>query len=127
MGLHNEARRFTNLVDCLYECQCRLLCTAAAGPEEIMADMISMSCLPSSPQVLTDCTAGMTDVRVAELDLADARLPQSDAYSGVDPTNTDSIMGVMSAASASLEESGFAASRCVSRLREMGTLGHRAA
>eukprot|EP00747_Dinoflagellata_sp_TGD_P053784 gnl/TRDRNA2_/TRDRNA2_148660_c0_seq1.p1 gnl/TRDRNA2_/TRDRNA2_148660_c0~~gnl/TRDRNA2_/TRDRNA2_148660_c0_seq1.p1 ORF type:complete len:515 (-),score=65.08 gnl/TRDRNA2_/TRDRNA2_148660_c0_seq1:93-1505(-) len=125
--LHNEARRFTNLVDCLYERQCRLLCTAAAPPEELMADMASMRCLPSSPQVLTDCTAGMTDVRISELDLADARLPTSDAYSGVDPTNVDSVMGVMSAASASLEESGFAARRCVSRLQEMGTAEYRAA
>jgi len=124
--LHNEARRFTNLVDCLYESQCRLLCTAAVRPEELMVDMASMSCLPSSPQVLTDCTAGMADVRIAELDLADARVPKPDAYSGVDPTYVDSVMGVMSAASASLEESGFAAKRCVSRLREMGTAEYRA-
>lgn len=127
LEMHNEARRFTNLVDSLYEHQCRLRCSAAAPPELLMADMMSMSCLPTGPQVLSDCSAGMTDVRIAELDLADTRLPQADAYSGVDPTNADTIMGVMSAASASLEESGFASIRCVSRLREMGTEEYHAA
>lgn len=142
--LHNEARRFTNLVDCLYEHQCRLQCIAGAPLDELMVDMISMTCLPAGPQVLSDCSAGMTDIRIAELDLADARLPKADSYSGINPpseervrsadsysgidaANEESVMGVLSAASASLEEGGFAARRCISRLREMGTAAYHAA
>lgn len=127
--LHNEARRFTNLVDCLYEHQCRLRCTAAAPPQELMLGMTAMKYVQASPESFEHCTAGMTDVRIAEVDLADVRLPEPSAYAQrtTDPTNTDTLMGVMSAASASLEESGFAARRCVSRLYEMGTKEYHAA
>lgn len=123
--MHNEGRRFTNLVDCLYERQCRLLCTAAVKLEGLMDGLVSMRCLPTGPQVLSDCSAGMTDIRIAELDLADARMPEPDTYATM--TEGQSVMGVMAAASASLEESGFSAQRCISRLREMGTAEYHAA
>lgn len=127
--LHNEARRFTNLVDCLYEHQCMLRCTALAPPQELMLGMTAMKFAKASPQSFEHCTAGMTDVRIAEIDLADTRLPEPNAYAkaATDPTNTNTVMGVMSAASASLEESGFAARRCVSRLYEMDTQEYYAA
>eukprot|EP00930_Biecheleria_cincta_P070709 TRINITY_DN58321_c0_g1_i1.p1 TRINITY_DN58321_c0_g1~~TRINITY_DN58321_c0_g1_i1.p1 ORF type:complete len:522 (-),score=71.87 TRINITY_DN58321_c0_g1_i1:55-1620(-) len=127
--LHNEARRFTNLVDVLYEHQCRLLCTAEVPLQDLIADMVTMAAFSTCPQVLTECTAGLQDIRIAELDLADARLSQPDAYCqpGLDDASTDGVMGVMSVASASLDESGFAASRCISRLREMNTSEYRAA
>ncbi|KAM0711728.1 hypothetical protein Q7P35_001096 [Cladosporium inversicolor] len=33
--MKNEARRFITLLDALYECRCKLIITAAAGPEDI--------------------------------------------------------------------------------------------
>ncbi|CAE8604743.1 unnamed protein product [Polarella glacialis] len=47
---HNEARRFTNLVDCLYEHQGRLICTAEAPLDSLMAEMEILSHVPLTTQ-----------------------------------------------------------------------------
>eukprot|EP00933_Yihiella_yeosuensis_P033362 TRINITY_DN27090_c0_g1_i1.p1 TRINITY_DN27090_c0_g1~~TRINITY_DN27090_c0_g1_i1.p1 ORF type:complete len:637 (-),score=140.92 TRINITY_DN27090_c0_g1_i1:9-1919(-) len=39
VDMHNEARRFTNLIDCLYEHHCRLILSAEAPLEELLEEM----------------------------------------------------------------------------------------
>jgi predicted ATPase len=45
LNQHNEARRFTNLVDCLYERHARLIISAAAPPGHILEDMETLAVL----------------------------------------------------------------------------------
>eukprot|EP00442_Polarella_glacialis_P055555 CAMPEP_0115166590 /NCGR_PEP_ID=MMETSP0227-20121206/74204_1 /TAXON_ID=89957 /ORGANISM="Polarella glacialis, Strain CCMP 1383" /LENGTH=315 /DNA_ID=CAMNT_0002579133 /DNA_START=21 /DNA_END=969 /DNA_ORIENTATION=- len=124
---HNEARRFTNLVDCLYEHQGRLICTAEAPLDSLMAEMEILSHVPLTTQPAMGIAGSEVslrkhgDVTFAVSDKSPCR-PDSFATEVSDPTQeSDGAAGVMSVALVSLQESGFAARRCVSRLREMGT------
>jgi len=161
---HNEARRFTNFVDCLYERQCRLLCSADAPLGEVMQEMEVLSHVPLHPQPAMGIAGSDNAVRqerkvykhgdvtfevgetspcrpdtfaTAEADAeagtggeleAAIRVAKA-AASGtpVDPTDQDCVAGVMRGALVSLQESGFAAKRCISRIREMGTPQYQAA
>jgi len=157
---HNEARRFTNLIDCLYEHHCRLLCTAEAEANDIMKDMEVLSHVPIATQTGMGLAGSERSVRkhgdvTFEVSEASPCRPdtfataEADAEAGTggeifnaiqfakmaanqkagpnicDPTNQDGIAGVMSAALVSLQESGFAARRCASRLHEMSTAEYK--
>eukprot|EP00442_Polarella_glacialis_P047538 CAMPEP_0115146364 /NCGR_PEP_ID=MMETSP0227-20121206/62661_1 /TAXON_ID=89957 /ORGANISM="Polarella glacialis, Strain CCMP 1383" /LENGTH=355 /DNA_ID=CAMNT_0002556047 /DNA_START=21 /DNA_END=1090 /DNA_ORIENTATION=+ len=154
---HNEARRFTNLVDCLYEHQGRLICTAEAPLDSLMAEMEILSHVPLTTQPAmgiagsevslrkhgdvtfavsdkspcrpdsfateaADAEAGTAEFDPIMVAIKAARLAASKAAMGLGSNEeSDGAAGVMSVALVSLQESGFAARRCVSRLREMGT------
>eukprot|EP00747_Dinoflagellata_sp_TGD_P032929 gnl/TRDRNA2_/TRDRNA2_136294_c0_seq1.p1 gnl/TRDRNA2_/TRDRNA2_136294_c0~~gnl/TRDRNA2_/TRDRNA2_136294_c0_seq1.p1 ORF type:complete len:612 (-),score=106.97 gnl/TRDRNA2_/TRDRNA2_136294_c0_seq1:85-1650(-) len=147
---HNEARRFTNLVDCLYDQQCRLVCTADAPAHELLQDVellstvellgqpgmgiagsekslrkhgdVSFTVGPNSPCRPDTFATAEAD---AEAGTSGLRVSLS-AAPGADLSAADEgIAGVMEAASDSLRESGFAAKRCVSRLHEMNTKAYK--
>jgi len=152
--LHNEARRFTNLVDCLYDNQCRLVCTAAGSPEELLVGMEAL-CSAEAQAQTSDAETGDVasttqrshrhgDISFQSSELSPCRpdtfaTAEADAEAGnsiihlgtstgMDASDTaDGVVGVMAAAVDSLRESGFAARRCVSRLCEMDTNAYRAA
>lgn len=147
---HNEARRFTNLVDTLYEHQCRLVCSAGAPIDELLAglDRLCTAEAPAEPPEKTRGRAtrkfhkhgdvsfevsGRSPCRPDTFATAEADAEAGTSVwrlggSGADSTESggDGVEGVMAAAVDSLRESGFAARRCVSRLREMSTSEYRA-
>lgn len=148
LRLHNEARRFTNFVDALYENHCRLICVAAAPVDELMTDMDKLCYVEAPPKTAEPEGAqkkfhkhGDLSFQVSELSpcrpdtfaTAEADAEAGDCVirvGGDDSNGADGIVGVMAAAVDSLRESGFAARRCVSRVHEMSTttyqLGHNA-
>jgi len=152
LAQHNEARRFTNLVDCLYERHARLIVTADAPPEEVLASMEGLSgILPRRAGIAAEegphpdgepaaRRGGAPSATPAEARGA-APQPQSmeeavqlaargpnDAAPGNDEQSTGSgVAGVMAGAVGSLQESGFAARRATSRLLHMQTAEYLAA
>jgi len=132
---HNEARRFTNLVDCAYERHARLVLSADAPPRELLASMEGLADLTlssASRSSRTDSQARMSRPAPDGASVTDAvRLAAqgpNDAAPGNDDTNTGSgVVGVMAGAVGSLQESGFAARRATSRLLHMQTEEYLAA
>lgn len=161
---HNEARRFTNLVDALYEHSVRMLCHSEG---------VALDAVLSNVEVLQDANSGDHDaerlgvfetmyddtpnfqLQIKEMGSAEkyrelmvkkrkeemaahaqrlARMQAPDAAEGDTgsawssaPAASDfsapqeGVAGVMVAAVGSLQESGFAAKRAISRLKEMQT------
>lgn len=147
---HNEARRFTNLIDCLYESHARLIVSAEAPPAELLACMEVLASLSfqadGARPARTPAAAGWEDNfkpptgRPAGGPTADdwarraafeppsllrdaveaAAAPGSDIAPGNDESSTRAgVAGVMAGALGSLQESGFAARRAISRLLHM--------
>jgi len=122
---HNEARRFTNLVDCLYERHARLVVTADAPLEELLTGMEGLvefdpnpigSTKRSGPPPNLWSSQGSTQTPA----MAAAADSSGGRGTGDDDTATGAnIAGVMTGAVASLQESGFAARRAMSRLLHM--------
>jgi predicted ATPase len=131
MNLHNEARRFTNLIDCLYERHGRLVVSADVPPRQLLSEMEELTgyipnplgekrrqgppppvsdWVPQSP--FSSEASSPVKASVASRS-GRAGTGDDDAATGAD------IAGVMTAAVASLQESGFAAKRAVSRLLHM--------
>jgi len=161
---HNEARRFTNFVDAVYEHSVKLICHSDVAIDDVLksvealreatgdgghdADRLGVfePMYDDSPnfQLQIQELGGrkkyneLRDRREAEQLRADAvrlgRMTAPEAAEGdtgsgwsVAPAAADlsapqaGVAGVMVAAVGSLQESGFAARRAVSRLREMRT------
>jgi cell division protein ZapE len=155
LDLHNEARRFTNLVDCLYEHQCRLICSAASPPKELMSCMellCNAEIKPEQPTPslvsaestsarkshkhgdvtfessnMSPCRPDTFATAEADAEAGTSVIHLSNSVGGDASDSADGVVGVMPAAVESLRESGFAARRCVSRIAEMGTEAYRAA
>eukprot|EP00931_Biecheleriopsis_adriatica_P124612 TRINITY_DN99766_c0_g1_i1.p1 TRINITY_DN99766_c0_g1~~TRINITY_DN99766_c0_g1_i1.p1 ORF type:complete len:590 (+),score=105.93 TRINITY_DN99766_c0_g1_i1:101-1771(+) len=149
LKLHNEARRFTNLVDALYDHQCRLVCTAEAPIDDLLAGMDRLCTAEMQTEQPAMGIAGSEkslrqhrhgDVTFESSELSPCRpdtfaTAEADSEAGTscfrlgagsDSSDTqDGVAGVMAAAVDSLRESGFAARRCTSRLREMSTPTYR--
>lgn len=153
LSLHNEARRFTNLVDCLYDHQCRLVCEAAAPVEELFegVEVLSGVKVADKPKPL-DASSDVPTLRrhgdvnfkvgttspcrpdtfaTAEADSEAGTTALGLECLGLEGASEHGegggIQGVMPEAAESLREAGFAARRCASRLREMGTPLYRGA
>eukprot|EP00930_Biecheleria_cincta_P102748 TRINITY_DN94573_c0_g1_i1.p1 TRINITY_DN94573_c0_g1~~TRINITY_DN94573_c0_g1_i1.p1 ORF type:complete len:603 (+),score=77.01 TRINITY_DN94573_c0_g1_i1:62-1870(+) len=147
---HNEARRFTNLVDALYEHQCRLVCTAEAPIDDLLKGMDRLCAIEAHTDQAGRHEAAsensMRQHRHGDVTFASSKLSpcrpdtfataEADAEAGTSfirlagsgsdsSDQQDGVEGVMTAAIDSLKESGFAARRCASRLREMGTVTYR--
>ncbi|CAK0883074.1 unnamed protein product [Prorocentrum cordatum] len=145
---HDEARRFTNLIDCLYESHARLVVSADGPPERILSAMevlagVSLAGAPPGargrgpgPPPPLGLPAhpgdGPEPAPIGEAILRAASGP-NDAAAGNDDANTGTagVAGVMAGAVGSLQESGFAARRATSRLLHMQSgeylQAHRAA
>jgi len=130
LGSHNEARRFTNLVDCLYEKHARLVLSADVTLDKLLADMEGLTSFQQAPQGRGQRTGpppSFNEIRkspfsVEPISAVSALGSESSgrAGSGDDDTATGAqVAGVMAGAVASLQESGFAARRAVSRLLHM--------
>jgi predicted ATPase len=161
---HNEARRFTNLVDALYEHSVRLLCHSTVALHEVLRSVEALRDANDAAghdassmgvfEVMYDDTpnfqlqikeAGsrekwreIRDRRDAERQTHEAKrlgrlaAPEAigeqsgsgwtSAPAAADLSAPDQgVAGVMVAAVGSLQESGFAARRAVSRMKEMQT------
>lgn len=161
---HNEARRFTNLVDALYEHSVRLLCHSAVPIDEVLRSVEALqnandasgpsagdmgvfeAMYDDSPNFqLQIKEAGsrekwveIRDRRLAERQRLEAqrlgrmKAPEAigeqtgsgwtSAPAAADLSAPDQgVAGVMVAAVGSLQESGFAARRAASRMKEMKT------
>ncbi|CAE7947459.1 unnamed protein product, partial [Symbiodinium sp. KB8] len=143
LNLHNEARRFTNFVDALYEQQCRLICSADSSIDDLLTGIDGLC----SAEVESDQPAmgiGGTenslrwhrhgDISFHSSELSPCRpdtfaTAEADAEAGtslrLSGYEQDSVAGVMAAAVDSLRETGFAARRCTSRLHEMSSTAYR--
>lgn len=162
---HNEARRFTNLVDALYEHSVRLVCHSHVPLDDILksvealmeastgsghdADRLGLfeTMYDDQPNFQIQIKEvgsrekwkQLQDRKLAEEMQAEAqrlgRLAAPAAVQGTTgsgwsaaPASSDlsapdqGVAGVMVAAVGSLQESGFAARRAVSRLKEMQTM-----
>lgn len=163
---HNEARRFTNLVDALYEHSVRLICHCQGRLEEVLQN-IQVLQGASEDDNLDAESLGVFEtmyddspnfqIQIKELGRAKweqiqeqkraeeqrtqarrlQRLSNVDAVEGdtgsgwsAAPAGADlsapdqGVAGVMVAAVGSLQESGFAARRASSRLKEMQTAAY---
>lgn len=161
---HNEARRFTNLVDALYEHSVRLLCHSHVEIDGVLRSIEALQAASTNSEhdaeqlgvfeTMYDDSPNfqiqikelgsrekwqeLQDRRIAEEQRAEARrlgrlmAPAavegdtgsgwSAAPAGADLSSPDQgVAGVMVAAVGSLQESGFAAKRAASRLKEMQT------
>eukprot|EP00927_Polykrikos_kofoidii_P056329 TRINITY_DN50477_c0_g1_i1.p1 TRINITY_DN50477_c0_g1~~TRINITY_DN50477_c0_g1_i1.p1 ORF type:complete len:658 (-),score=78.60 TRINITY_DN50477_c0_g1_i1:23-1996(-) len=135
---HNESRRFTNLVDCLYERHARLIVSADVTPELLLESMATLSSVTLPSQEAERSRAGAVSdsgssdwIRsnpfspepstVSEV-VRSAASPSATVKAGDDDTATGAgVAGVMAGALGSLQESGFAARRATSRLLHMQT------
>lgn len=194
---HNEARRFTLLIDCCYEHHVRLICGMAASPQEILGNLSQLKEMTLS-SLGAEATAGCgdgdssasssgvlqairrikesmvtrqenaggshhnepglspmhansaTQVLSSEIERAgkgpdmsvwrqdgekgsgppqvskswdDRRRITAFTWESADPTaEAQTVKGVFTAAVASLQESGFAVERAISRMKEMQTM-----
>jgi len=164
---HNEARRFTNLVDAVYEHNVRLICHSHVPCDEILADVEALRSASEDDhdaerlgvfERMYDDTPNFqlqikevgrekyeelsqrkfeAEKQAAEQRLEARRLAKQSAPDAAEgdsgsgwstaPAVADlsapqeGVAGVMVAAVGSLQESGFAARRALSRLREMQT------
>lgn len=153
---HNEARRFTNLVDAAYEHSVRLICQSEFPIDGVLSSVENLlevrgdgqdasrfgvydsDMLDDTPFFQRDKCQELQDQRDAARMREEARrlgrmaAPQAaegDTGSGWSPAPAaadlsapqDGVAGVMVAAVGSLQESGFAARRAMSRLKEMRT------
>eukprot|EP00746_Dinoflagellata_sp_MGD_P008281 gnl/MRDRNA2_/MRDRNA2_116556_c0_seq1.p1 gnl/MRDRNA2_/MRDRNA2_116556_c0~~gnl/MRDRNA2_/MRDRNA2_116556_c0_seq1.p1 ORF type:complete len:632 (+),score=143.70 gnl/MRDRNA2_/MRDRNA2_116556_c0_seq1:66-1961(+) len=137
---HNEARRFTNLVDVLYEQNTRFVCSSEDEPENLLqaiegllsVGLAQLAKDAQSPAAGESWKPGGTigwegnpwrrkDPFAKELDLEDAiKFANKQISAGDDASgNMVGIAGVLAPAVASLQESGFASRRAVSRMRHM--------
>jgi len=136
---HNEARRFTNLVDCLYERHVRLILSADVEPEQLLEQMATLASVPLAAASRPPGTDSSDWVRrnpfspepsTVDEAVRTAASPAASVKAGDDDTATGAnVAGVMAGAVGSLQESGFAARRATSRLLHMQTeeylLAHR--
>eukprot|EP00931_Biecheleriopsis_adriatica_P056099 TRINITY_DN33247_c0_g1_i1.p1 TRINITY_DN33247_c0_g1~~TRINITY_DN33247_c0_g1_i1.p1 ORF type:complete len:598 (+),score=130.22 TRINITY_DN33247_c0_g1_i1:23-1795(+) len=132
---HNEARRFTNLVDCLYERHARLILSADAAPHQLletMADLAQVSLTDDGVKPRLELQGSTDWVRsnpfspepatVQEVTRSAGSVGARAVKAGDDDTATGAgVAGVMAGALGSLQESGFAAKRATSRLLHMQT------
>eukprot|EP00747_Dinoflagellata_sp_TGD_P142350 gnl/TRDRNA2_/TRDRNA2_176228_c1_seq11.p1 gnl/TRDRNA2_/TRDRNA2_176228_c1~~gnl/TRDRNA2_/TRDRNA2_176228_c1_seq11.p1 ORF type:complete len:433 (+),score=92.16 gnl/TRDRNA2_/TRDRNA2_176228_c1_seq11:460-1758(+) len=162
---HNEARRFTNLVDAVYEHSVRFVCLSDGPLEEVLSSVEALQETSGDAEGMDADKLGFFEkmyddtpnfqLQIQELggrekytELRDKREASEiretvrrltrhaapDAAEGGTGSNwstapasadlsapQDGVAGVMVAAVGSLQESGFAAKRAVSRLREMRT------
>lgn len=122
---HNEARRFTNLVDCLYERHARLVVTADAPLEELLTGMeglVEFDPNPIGSRKRSGPPPNLWSLEASPQTPATAAASQSSGGRGEgddDSATGANIAGVMAGAVASLQESGFAARRAMSRLLHM--------
>lgn len=134
---HNEARRFTNLVDCVYERHARLIISADAPPEQLLESMAALSAVslshadgPASPGLASSSSSDWVrnnpfspEPSTVDNVMRSAKSIGAGAVeAGDDDTATGAgVAGVMAGALGSLQESGFAAKRATSRLLHMQT------
>ncbi|CAE7772860.1 Afg1l [Symbiodinium sp. CCMP2592] len=129
LNLHNEARRFTNFVDALYEQQCRLICSADSSIDDLLTGIDGLC----SAEVESDQPAmGIGgsenslrwhrhgDISFHSSELSPCRpdtfaTAEADAEAGtslrLSGYEQDSVAGVMAAAVDSLRTVHFTASR----------------
>lgn len=146
---HNEARRFTNLVDCLYENMARLVISADAPPGELLSEMqtlasVSLSSVDAAAEAAAAVRYGALPDQAdwvrhnpfspAPSPIREAVQAATKLNAGVAPGDDASasqtgVAGVMAGALGSLQESGFAATRATSRLLHMQSaeylMGHQ--
>jgi predicted ATPase len=128
---HNEARRFTNFIDAAYEANANLVLVSAEDTslDALLAEVVELQnekCEGGHQATLLGVFEKMYDdtpnfqLQIKEQGRAkyDERLKAMTA--GAEDTN-DGKGGVSVAAVGSLQESGFAALRAISRLKEMQT------
>mmetsp|Transcript_68197 Transcript_68197/g.163645 ORF Transcript_68197/g.163645 Transcript_68197/m.163645 type:complete len:639 (-) Transcript_68197:132-2048(-) len=127
---HNEVRRFTNLVDCLYEHHVRLIVSAGAPPDELLSQMEILAFLNLQPSGAPSPIPGLEAFRQAQvqdpftfgMSQTSSLGGQASGRAGMDESSTGAqANGVMASAMGSLQESGFAARRATSRLLHMQT------
>lgn len=166
---HNEARRFTNLIDALYEYSVRMICHSEVGLEEVLESVLTLKDANEDTDAakmgvfekMYDDTPNF-QIQMKELGSADKfhalkdrnrkeeeavllrkrrkevkrfkRMENAESLGkqtgsgwSASPAQADlsspdqGVAGVMVAAVGSLQESGFAAKRAISRLKEMQT------
>jgi predicted ATPase len=147
---HNEARRFTNLVDAAYEANVKVVVITEDEPvriDDLLAD-ITLLCDSQTAEASMSTGFGSTVLGLEDI-RASRRKPHAgslqhpwDRYDNIlrpkalrssatsvfhsdleeyEEAMDDGVQGVGRAALGSLQESGFAAKRAVSRLKEMQT------
>jgi len=133
VSLHNEARRFTNLVDCAYETHSRLILSADAPPAELLQDMTVMAeslvqasdhhpAKPGPSRAIRTSPFTLDASEIQEVSRSSRSIGARAVRAGDDDTATGAgVAGVMAGALGSLQESGFAAQRATSRLLHMQT------
>jgi len=146
---HNEARRFTNLVDAAYEANVKVVVITEDKPVRIddLLEDITLLCDSQTAEASTikgfnEATVlGLEDIRASRRKkplgslqdpwnlydnvqrskaLADSSVFQP-SLEDYEEAMDDGVQGVGKAALGSLQESGFAAKRALSRLKEMQT------
>jgi predicted ATPase len=128
---HNEARRFTNFIDAAYEANMNLVLVSAddISVESLLAEVVELQSVESEgghqatqlgvfEKMYDDTPNFQLQIKEQGREKYDARLKAMTA--GAEDTN-DGKGGVSVAAVGSLQESGFAALRAISRLKEMQT------
>jgi cell division protein ZapE len=146
---HNEARRFTNFVDAAYEANVKVVVVPdkPVSIDDLLGDITSLcdsqtaeaSMLKGFNEVnvlgLEDIRASRRKPAVGSLQdpwdrydsvqrakaPADSSVSHPNRACGGEDSTDDGVQGVAKAALGSLQESGFAAKRALSRLKEMHT------
>lgn len=147
---HNEARRFTNLVDAAYEANVKVVVITEDEPvriDDLLAD-ITLLCDSQTAEASMSTGFGSTVLGLEDIRASRRKPPAGslqdpwDRYDNIlrpkalrssatsvfhsdleeyEEAMDDGVQGVGRAALGSLQESGFAAKRAVSRLKEMQT------